>query len=927
MLSVRWKLVIPFLLIALLVVGLLLPAASELVSRRVEAEADRRLGQIAESVALLIENSEERARLSADFVANLPEVESAGRDEGLLGQVLVPRRDALALQELSYYSSDFAPGSLPVFYGGPVVARRLQVSQHTTQVREALVQQALATGQAVSGMAIAPQSSQIIGAAPVRLATADGMTTHGVVLAVFYLDDAFTADVSRVLGAEVAVVKDNAVIVSTIDKASGYELLLQRGFIDPLGGMTSRNLEYGNGIQERLLAGPLILNGQPEGSVLVAQDIKNLFQVRQELQTLLAVFAGVIVLATLAFGVAVIVNFAQPLASLAQATHGVSLGKLEQRVKVTQIGWFKDEITELGVNFNAMTERLQDLYNNLEAQVQTRTRELVEERNKLDRALRELAVARDQALEASRAKSTFLANMSHELRTPMNAIIGYSEMLAEEAAELGQEDFVPDLQKILAAGKHLLGLINDILDLSKIEAGRMELYLETFDLQTMIHDVATTIQPLVAKKANTLKVEAAPHLGVMRADLTKVRQALFNLLSNASKFTENGTITLTVQRESDRSGVAEQRSGGAGEQESRGAPLPGDWIIFSVSDTGIGMTPEQMGRLFQAFTQADASTTRKFGGTGLGLTITRHFCQMMGGDVIVESEPGQGTTFIIRLPAEVREKAPEAAPAGTEAIAAPPQNGACTVLVIDDEPTVGELMKRYLNKEGYRAEVATGGREGLRLARELRPDAITLDVMMPDMDGWAVLAALKSDPELADIPVIMLTIMDQKNLGYALGAADYLTKPIDRDRLSAVLHRYRCGAPECPILLVEDDAPTREMMRRTLEKEGWLVIEAENGRVGLERLLRQKPELILLDLMMPEMDGFEFVTHLRQREDWRQIPVVVVTAKELTPEDRLRLNGHVEKVLQKGAYSREALLSEVRDLVAIGVRDKKAKVG
>jgi signal transduction histidine kinase/DNA-binding response OmpR family regulator len=917
MLSVRWKLIAPFLLIILLVVGVLLPVATTLVSRRVEAEADRRLSQIAESVAVLIDNSEARALLSANFVANLTEVEAAGVDPTSLGEVLVPRRDSLALQELSFYAANFKPGDVPTFYGGPVVARRLQVSQHTIAVREALILQALQEGQAVSGIAIAPQSSQIIGVAPVRVTGSNGLTTRGVILAVFYLDDAFIGEVSQVLGADVAVVKDNAVIVSTIDQASGYERLLQQGFIDPNGGMTARNLAYGNGIQERLLAHPLVLNNQPEGSVLVAQDIKNLFQVRADLQTLLMAFAAVVVGASLIFGALVIVNFARPLAGLAQATHAVSTGQFEQRVRITRMFFTRDEITELGENFNVMTGRLQDFYNNLEAQVQARTRELVAERNKLDQALKDLALARDQALEASRAKSTFLANMSHELRTPMNAIIGYSEMLQEEAQELGQEDLVPDLQKILAAGKHLLGLINDILDLSKIEAGKMDLYLETFDLTAMVQDVTTTIQPLIAKKSNRLELQLSDNLGAMRADLTKVRQGLFNLLSNASKFTENGVIILRVNRE-----LTSAPELGRNGQETI---APVEWITFSVIDTGIGMTPDQLGRLFQAFSQADASTTRKFGGTGLGLAITRHFCRMMGGDVTVESTHGQGTTFTIRLPAEIEEKLPEPLLISPDTKTLQSANGAaCTVLVIDDEPSVGDLMKRYLTKEGYRVEIARGGKEGLRLAKELRPDAITLDVMMPDMDGWAVLASLKSDPELADIPVIMLTIMDQKNIGYALGASDYLTKPIDRERLSAVLKKYRCGQPECPILLVEDDEPTREVMRRTLEKEGWQVIVAENGRVALERLQATKPELILLDLMMPEMDGFEFVARMREREDWRQIPVVVVTAKELTNEDRLRLNGHVEKVLQKGAYSREALLAEVRDMVALSLREKPA---
>ncbi len=520
---------------------------------------------------------------------------------------------------------------------------------------------------------------------------------------------------------------------------------------------------------------------------------------------------------------------------------------------------------------------------------------------KHERALREvneqLAKSETRALAATEAKSQFLANMSHELRTPLNAIIGYSEMVQEELEEVGQNQFIPDLQKIHAAAKHQLSLINDILDLSKIEAGKVTLFVESFEVPKLVEEVATTVRPLVLKNDNQLEIDCPSDLGTMRADLTKVRQVLFNLLSNATKFTEHGVIRLEVRRD---------------ESAAQGQ------FRFAISDTGIGMTPEQVGRLFQAFTQAEASTTRKYGGTGLGLAISKKFCELMGGDLTATSQLGKGSSFTITLPARVPETPHQVRPtltSGTPTPAATAPKPHSAILVIDDEPAARDLVQRALTKEGYRVETAGSGPEGLALARRIKPAAITLDVMMPGMDGWAVLTVLKADPATADIPVVMLTVVDDRNLGFALGAADYLIKPIEWERLMAVLEKHRPRLNGSRVLVVEDDPSAREMFRRAAEGHGWTVVEAENGRVGLERVSEAVPGVILLDLMMPEMDGFSFIEELRRRPECRHVPVIVVTAKDLTEEDRRRLHGHVVQILQKGGYSTQKLLDEINHLL------------
>ena len=579
---------------------------------------------------------------------------------------------------------------------------------------------------------------------------------------------------------------------------------------------------------------------------------------------------------------------ARPIKELTDAAADLEAGRSEPE-KLRPLLRRGDEVGDLGRAFTRMADEIRQREASLAAWNANLEKTVSERTSELKQAVEEAEEARAHAQEANKTKSAFLANMSHELRTPMNAIIGYSEMLLEESEDMGEKWMESDLQKILSSAKHLLQLINDILDLSKIEAGRMTVFLEPVDIAQTAKDVAATIEPLVAKNANTFELKCPPEAGTMRTDLTKLRQTLFNLLSNACKFTEKGKVTLEIARRADH------------------------MVSFAVTDTGIGMSPDQKEKLFGEFVQADASTTRKYGGTGLGLAISRKFCRMLGGDITVESTPGRGSTFTAILPVEAKEAAPEpeAAPVAPVAVEAVKEGMRGTLLVIDDDPSSRDLLQRMLEKEGYAVRLAANGPDGIAAAKEQKPDLITLDVMMPSMDGWAVLSALKTDPATADIPVVMLTMVEDRPMGVALGATDYVTKPVQKSRVLEAVSR--CVAHKSDdILVVEDDPMAADIVMRTVRADGRQCRHARNGREALAMVHESRPALIILDLMMPEMDGFTFLDALRvEGADFPDIPVVVLTAKDLARSEQEQLAGRVMDILRKGAGQRENLLEVI----------------
>ncbi|MBC8256120.1 MAG: response regulator [Candidatus Marinimicrobia bacterium] len=510
---------------------------------------------------------------------------------------------------------------------------------------------------------------------------------------------------------------------------------------------------------------------------------------------------------------------------------------------------------------------------------------------KIRERTKELFFAKEKAESAAQAKSEFLANMSHELRTPLNAIIGFCEILIEDATELKQEGVVSDLEKIHTSGIDLLALINDILDLSKIEVKKIDINISSFELKDLVNSVKTTLEPYAKINRNNIQFNLPKKSILVNSDELKIRQVLFNLLTNACKNSEESDIILSVTRET----VKKE-----------------NYIVFKVQDFGVGIAKNKMKEIFEPFNQGNVIDNSKLKGTGLGLTISKTYSELLGGYIHVKSKEGIGSTFtsyILQDYYRDKVKLDKSKNIEKPPISPFPQKG--KILVIDDDINFLDLINRKLSKEGYLVFTANNGRLGLDKANKLIPDIIILDIVMPDMDGWTVYQKLKKTPLLSQIPVIIVTIGDYEKMAKDFGVLDFLSKPIKWKNLDIILSKYKVISKAKHILVIDDDSATRIILRKMLVKDGWRVDEAENGKVALNRIKKEKPELILLDLLMPVMDGFNFLKIIKSEELFADIPIIVITSKDLTADDYSFLTANVDRVIQKGDYSRKEIINRI----------------
>jgi signal transduction histidine kinase/CheY-like chemotaxis protein len=631
---------------------------------------------------------------------------------------------------------------------------------------------------------------------------------------------------------------------------------------------------------------------------LIAVDfIYPLVQFKNERLIMAGTSIGITILAIIVTAIAVIMllrRVTRPLHQLVGATRAISSGDLTTEITVQS----EDEVGLLASSFNQMARDLKanidekDRYAGELAKLNVELEDKVKARTKeLEVANQELQKANIKIMEADRLKSEFLANMSHELRTPMNAIIGFTRLVRRKSADLLPARQLENLEKVEISANQLLALINDILDLSKIEAGKMSMNIMPFEFAPLVDTCFATVESMVMEGRVQLLKEVPENLPEALSDQDKLKQIIINLLSNALKFTEQGEVKLS-------------------------ATLENGSLRIAVSDTGTGIPSDALEYIFDEFRQIDGSSTRKHGGTGLGLSITKKLIQLLGGTMDVNSVEGEGSTFTVTLPLINRgEETPAEAVSSDEDINAPVKmKGRRSLLAIDDDPNMLFLLKQNLEDEGYYVVGALNAGEGIRKAKEIHPFAITLDILMPQKDGWEVLSHLKADPETRDIPIIVLSIIDNKALGFSLGAFDYLVKPFGKEAIMAALQRIP-GVPAKNVLVVDDEPAAVDLLTQILQDEGYLVKGACSGEEALRALEAAPQDIIFLDLLMPEMDGFEVIRRVEANSRWRDIPIIVVTAKDLTDSDQRFLQRSVDKIIQKSGLTSENLMKEVQSLL------------
>lgn len=693
--------------------------------------------------------------------------------------------------------------------------------------------------------------------------------------------------------------QDGTVLASTDGKFDGQ--ILNDGISEKASSSAQELLqEAGNVID---MAVPIFIDGKKVGlsRVGISTDgmSRKIASVRKNgvEMTLFAILVGSMV------AVFVAMKVTRGFNSLSKVAKEMTGGNLDMRAQIDSYR----ELNDLSYSFNHMADavkkREEELQQNIimldyaheelesaNEELQQHYEELELSQEELLTSNEELSQANERVMEADRLKSEFLANMSHELRTPLNSVIALSGiLLARMDGDLTEEQ-EKQVKIIKKSGKNLLELINDILDLSKIESGKMEISLEEFYIEDVVNDDRAMVTPMASEKEINISFTKDEDIHLIRSDRNKIKQILLNLLSNAVKFTpKGGSITIDATGKDGR-------------------------VELRVMDTGIGIAKENLDKIFDEFRQVDGSSTREYGGTGLGLAITKRLVKLLGGEIRVESEIHKGSTFIINIPVTLN---------GVEALTVAASRidpDKKIILAVDDDPSVIYVLKKYLEGEGYQVVPAHNGAVAVRLAKEVKPFAITLDIMIPGKDGWEVINELKGDPATEHIPIVVISILDNKSLGFSLGATEYLTKPVERETVLNALGRLmspRCVGMDCTpnVLLVDDDPIHIMAMKAVLADSGYKVTVAPGGKEGIEILKEATPCAIILDIMMPEVDGFMVLEELKKRKETRDIPVIILTAKDITDDDKKRLNGSIQDIIGKGNFAHEEVLRDLKNIM------------